>query len=401
MKNHPFYGAIECDIEVPPALYDYFSEYSPLFANTKVPFEKIGAHMQDHVNHFKLSKKPRRLLVGGMKGEKILLASDLLRWYMLHGMVVTQIHQVVEYIPSKCFAPFVNDISTCRRHGDRDKSLSIISDTMKLIGNSAYGSSIMDKEKHLSISYAKDERTASLKINCPRFKKLTELADNCYEVESFKRKIVMDVPIQLGYFVLQYAKLRMLEFHYDCIDVLLDRSCYQLMETDTDSLYYALSGKTLDETIANEKRLEYHRNVYDCCNDSSHPLWFPRKCCAAHSVYDNRTPGLFKCEYTGTEMVALCSKTYIVSNQQDGSRKFSCKGVSRRSLGANLVEKYKTVLDTQIVGSGVNTGFRSKDNHIFTYTQTRCGFTYFYCKREVLADGINTQPLDIVLAPSC
>jgi hypothetical protein len=100
-------------------------------------------------------------------------------------------------------------------------------------------------------------------------------------------------------------------------------------------------------------------------------------------------------------MVALCSKTYIVKNDPDGSQKYSCKGISKRSLGNDIVDRYRSVLNTQTAGSGENTGFRSKDNHIFTYTQQRCGFTYFYCKREVLDDGINTIPLNIVLSPSC
>jgi len=143
----------------------------------------------------------------------------------------------------------------------------------------------------------------------------------------------------------------------------------------------------------------YRRMVYGSCNDSYTPVWFPRKCCASHAKYDKRTPGLFKKEYEGSEMVALCSKTYIVHNSIDYSQKFSCKGISRRRLPDNLIDVYKSVLTTQIGERGENMGFRAKDNHIFTYTQSRCGFTYFYCKRKVLADGIHTVPLDIVLSP--
>lgn len=29
----------------------------------------------------------------------------------------------------------------------------------------------------------------------------------------------------------------------------------------------------------------------------------------------------------------------------------------------------------------------------------RNGFSYFYCKRKVLADGVSTAPLDIELSP--
>lgn len=55
-------------------------------------------------------------------------------------------------------------------------------------------------------------------VNKPDFVNLTLLEDSVYEVEKAKSKIVLDLPIQLGYFILQYAELRMLEFYYDFMD---------------------------------------------------------------------------------------------------------------------------------------------------------------------------------------
>ena len=399
VRDGDFFGAVECDIHVPDELFSLFSEYSPLFANTNVPFDKIGKHMQEHVLRFDLSQKPRRLLVGGMKAEKIFLASKLLQWYMKHGLKVTQVYEVVEYIPQKCFRAFTKEVAEARREGDRDDSMSIIGDTMKLVGNSAYGSSIMNKEKHTNIKYVQNLHSATVRVNDPFFKKLTELNYNCFEVETFKKRITLNLPIQLGYFILQYAKLRMLQFHYDCMLHLIPRPLLKLIETDTDSMYYAFAGEDLESTICNEKKSNYNRMVYGSCDDSMKPSWFPRKCCEKHARYDNRTPGLFKKEYAGTEVVALCSKTYIVTNKWNGTIKFSSKGISRRSLGEDLLTKYKKVLDTQEKSDGVNTGFRMKKNNIYTYTQTRSGFTYFYCKREVLEDGVSTKPLDIILKP--
>ena len=39
------------------------------------------------------------------------------------------------------------------------------------------------------------------------------------------------------------------------------------------------------------------------------------------------------------------------------------------------------------------------NNAVFTYTQERRGFSYLYCKRKVLDNGIHTIPLDITLCP--
>jgi len=43
-----------------------------------------------------------------------------------------------------------------------------------------------------------------------------------YEVKSFKETVKLDLPLQIGFFVYGYAKLRMLQFYYDFLDYYLD-----------------------------------------------------------------------------------------------------------------------------------------------------------------------------------
>ena len=63
----------------------------------------IGQHMADFLESNGLSKKPRKLLVSGMKAEKILIASPLLKWYLEFGLQVTRIYMTLEYGKAKCF----------------------------------------------------------------------------------------------------------------------------------------------------------------------------------------------------------------------------------------------------------------------------------------------------------
>ncbi|KAL5019000.1 hypothetical protein ScPMuIL_004722, partial [Solemya velum] len=442
VQSDQLFGMVEVDIEVPtewpgnfrhPTLspYQYFQEMSPLFCNTEVPYDIIGDHMQVHAKRFGLSEKPRRLLVGGMKAKQMLIATPLLKWYVEHGMRVTKIYQVVEYANNQCFRQFVEDVSNARREGDEVSEKSIIADTMKLIGNSGYGSLIMDKTKHRTVNLMEGERSVCMNVNDPRFRKL-ECVDEekeIYEMEMAKGRIRLDLPIQLGYFILQYAKLRMLQFHYDFLDAYVDRSDYELLETDTDSLYFAITADTLEEAMTPEWRRHFNEEKRGHCNDISYKAdchWVPRTCCEQHAKYDKRTPGLFKLEYEGHEMIGLCSKTYIVAKtksitpssttvrakkllnralgRRTGStkprtratteKKFSSKGISKRSVKAPL-SVFRNVLKTQKVDSGTNRGFRARHGGIFSYEQKRNGFTYFYCKRKVLDDGVSTEPLDI------
>ena len=161
----------------------------------------------------------------------------------------------------------------------------------------------------------------------------------------------------------------------------------------------AISASSLREVVQPEKLTEYQRGLTGLCDDTYNPVgdrWFPRECCEKHAKFDKRVPGLFKTEYEGGKMIGLCSKTYIVTNQD--THKFSSKGVSKR-LVENPLDIFENVLKTGNPASGENKGFRVRNNGVYTYNQSRCGFSYFYCKRRVLDDGVHTEPLDIVLCP--
>jgi hypothetical protein len=61
-----------------------------------------------------IMSQPRKSLVGSMYGEKIMIITPLLKWYLIKGLVVTRIYQVVEYSPAKCFQIFGEAVSNAR-----------------------------------------------------------------------------------------------------------------------------------------------------------------------------------------------------------------------------------------------------------------------------------------------
>lgn len=53
IMNGDLYGMAEADIHVQEHLYPIFSEMSPLFCTTEVPFDVIGEHMQEYTMSMK------------------------------------------------------------------------------------------------------------------------------------------------------------------------------------------------------------------------------------------------------------------------------------------------------------------------------------------------------------
>ena len=129
-----------------------------------------------------------------------MLITLFLKWYLKHGLKVTKFYEVIQFTPKKCFRKFGNQVSDARRSGDIDSSKKILTDTFKLWGSSAYSKTITNKEKHKTVEYL-DQEKAVQAINNPLFNSLNLMTENLFEVQSFKKKIVFDLPLQIVFFV--------------------------------------------------------------------------------------------------------------------------------------------------------------------------------------------------------
>jgi len=346
-------------------------------------------------------------LIGSYSGQGILLASPLIKWYLDHGLVVTDIDLIIEYEPISCFRNFGEQVSTARRQGDVHPDFSILAETFKLLGNSAYGRCLTQKKRHRNVNYCNGEKADRL-INSQYFSSISELTADLFEVQNFKDKVVLDLPIQIGLWVYSNAKLRMLEFYYDFLMKYVDESDFELTEMDTDSLYGAFAANDFDDLIKPEMRRNYfevqHRWFPIAVCDTHRAkyvetrmegkIWEPSHCCRERAAFDKRTPGLFKKEWEGTGIICLCSKTYFCYDDTNENNKLSCKGLNKNH-NAFKREDFLQVLQSQRSGSGINVGFRVVDHNVLTYQQERCGLSYFYAKRKVLDDGVSTVPLEI------
>ena len=136
IMNGRIFGVVQCDLKVPNHLKSYFAEMPPIFKNTTVTVDDIGEHMSDFLRSNEKSFKPTRYLIGSMFADQILIVTPLLIWYVQHGLEVTEIYQIIEFCPKKCFKSFADRVSDDRRGGDRDPTLKVVAETSKLIGKS-------------------------------------------------------------------------------------------------------------------------------------------------------------------------------------------------------------------------------------------------------------------------
>jgi len=77
---------------------------------------------------------PKSTIVQTYNANQILLITPLVKFYIDQGLEIGNITQFVQYIPSKCFAPFTSKVYKMRCEAEHEQD-PIKSTTAKLFGN--------------------------------------------------------------------------------------------------------------------------------------------------------------------------------------------------------------------------------------------------------------------------
>ena len=223
--------------------------------------------MNAYAEEERIMSQPRKMLMSRFTLQNGTLNTPLLLFYQQMGPVCTKIHRFVVYTSNKSFNSFVQSAVDARRENDENPNSSVVAETMKFLANSSYGYQIMDRSRHTVTKYLTDEKTHAA-FNSKLFKKLDHVNISLYAIKLAKAQIEHKEPIIVGFFILQYARLRMLELYYIFCTKFCVVNKIEELEMDTVSLYFALAEKELEDCIRPERRAEWQRLRSNDCVDS-------------------------------------------------------------------------------------------------------------------------------------
>ena len=143
-----------------------------------------------------------------------------------------------------------------RQNGDHDLVLNQHGDTDKLKDNSFYGKMIEDLMKHLKTTFTANEELVDKVFRLPFFEDLEEI-NGAFEIRESKQQVHIVRPYRCNTAIYQLAKLCTLEFYYDFVNKYLDRFDFHLIQMDTDAMYMAISGMSIDNIIRPKLRSKY------------------------------------------------------------------------------------------------------------------------------------------------
>ena len=124
----------------------------------------------------------------------------------------------------------------------------------------------MDRSINTIKKCLNDEKTHKA-INEPLFKRLNTVQKDLYVIELLRSTIEHKEPRIVGFFFLQYAKMRMLELYYNFVDKFCDVNKFEELEMDTDTLYLALAEENLYDCIRLEKKGDWEKLREKDCRD--------------------------------------------------------------------------------------------------------------------------------------
>ena len=377
------FGYVQCNIEVPEEIKKNFANSPPIFKNKNVGRHDIGLLMKDYAEKGRLICQTRKMLISSCFLENWTLTTPLLLFYVHLGLLCKKNYRLVEYIPVISSNKFEQSVVNARREGDENPNSNVVAETMKLLANSSYGYQVRDRNCHTETNYLSGEETHGA-IKTKFFKGLDHINDQLYEAELAMAEIEHREPIIVGFFILQYVKLRKLELYYNCFERFCDVNKFEELEMDTDSLYLGLSEEELYDCIRVESKVEWELMRTKDCKDDFTAIaktnFFLRTCCTEHKKHDKREPGVFEEEFSCTEMLFLCSRTYCCYDSNSNKYKFSSKSLNKRRLEDFVdgpMAKYRNVLDEFINVTSTNRRFRTAHHIAATYEQTKKGLSYF------------------------
>ena len=310
-----------------------------------------------------------------------------LNYYVQQGLIITKVHAVWIFSQDYVFKTYVTkNIERRQIHSD-NKALS---EMYKLVNNSLFGKTLENPFKYKKFSVRQAQQNSSSgRINSflSEVKNFIPI-DDYFLCELENKNICLNRPVQLGFAILELAKLEVYRFFYKLKTKFNEKM--ELLYHDTDSLilyFYDCNTHPL-LTMSEDSDLRA------CLDYERAPANF-----VIHTQGTHKVPGLWADEVQHRkilEFVGLRAKTYALRFEDD---KFLLKNKGVRSVSTVMetnklidFDDYKRCLFNNVPLYVQEYHIRSRQHTLYTVKQNKLALISEDRKRKVLPDKIRTLP---------
>lgn len=383
---------LEVDLDYPSSLHDVHSDYPLAPCRLSVPKDKlspVARNICDKLN-LKSSINTPKLMATLQPRRNYVLHYRNLQFYLKKGMVLKGVHKILSFKQKPIMRDYIQFNSQRRAESNNDFDVNFY----KFLSNSLFGKTMERVDKRTIIRLVSDIKSYTNYVAKVTFLNAKIVNDDLVSVEMKRSRIIADRPVFLGFTILELAKLKMYEFHYDVMRHYFGQRL-NLLYTDTDSLIYEIQT----DNIQNDLTVLSANGCFDFSNyPRDHPL---------HNSDFKRVPGVFKDESKGlpiTHFVGLRSKMYCLKRLDESGREQEfkyAKGVKKPVISNSL--KFENYLECLLENKQFEHEFHSivpKTHTVCTSRQSKVSLSPFDDKRYSL-DSIHSLPYGHYRISSC
>ena len=219
---------LKVDIEYPKELHDVHSDLAFLPEKMEINGHgKLAFTLYDKKGHVANIRSIKQALNYGLKLKKVCKA--------------------IAFYQGVWLEPYIKMEPDLRKDAKNDFEKGFY----KLVNNAVFGRSIMNVRRHRDIKLVTDDKKRCKLASKPSYHTTKQLSENFLSMEMKKTKIKMNVPIYIGFAILEISKTVMWKFFYD-----LPKPKYgdkiKLCYTDTDSFIFYIRIEDFYEDIADD-----------------------------------------------------------------------------------------------------------------------------------------------------
>nr|QKE54901.1 MAG: structural protein [Parvoviridae sp.] len=320
-----------------------------------------------------------RLCTTFLEKEKYLCHIEALAYYLNEGMILTNFHYGYEFNHDYILASYVNGNIEKRR----STNSAPLKTLYKLLNNSLYGKTCENKFKYRKFRINQEDRGLFGKINSFLRNATNWLPiENKILTEEAINKVVLDKPIQIGFAVLELAKIEMYKFLFEVQKLFKDD--VTPLYTDTDSIILHFKHPHPEELL-----FEHLKAYLDFDKVPSH--W------KVHTPGTHKQSGLWSLETLEriVEFIGVRAKTYCYRTATKTvikNKGITATAKELRTHEALSMEHYKDSIfnNKEIKVCQVTIG--SKKHVIETKRQVKLAISNNDEKRQILPDKITSIP---------
>jgi len=330
--NTPKGYFLECDIELPNSLHDYFSDYPMFPENGKV----LNSEKSEWQQSFGNSSTPKLLLT--LKPKKNYVCHiKLLQLGLDLGYKITKVHSITQFNER----PFISDYIEMNTKFRAEAKTEFEKDLFKAMNNIIYGKMCQKKDHHFEYKFCNNKQEALRLIHRTRYKGKRDIFDT--ELTGIKlefNEMTFNSPLPVACAILDLSKYLMYEFYYKCCKPHYDSNPYncvipplqncRMCYTDTDSLI--IKTKTFGGSNVYKDFILLNNQYFDLtAYDDDHIIFKDMLIDEIKRLkkQGGKVIGRFKDEsgnYFIKEFYGIRAKCYFITTFE-GKNKSKCKGI--------------------------------------------------------------------------